>query len=197
MQVKAQLRGFSNEYKSFTDFDQGNKELDKDIFNEYIKLCEKSDSNFDKSSNNSYKNSGKNIHDSDKNEIPNQNSTNLHETIFINIIKSNNNLFCKDDFLYERLNINIENNNEANIGKTPKQIKLNYIPSTNYSEDAINMEIENEDSNDDSTRKKFETRKKIYQTQIQKKKIQNIKRIIRKKMMKQVRKIIIKVSNMI
>ena len=111
---------FSNEYKSFTDFDQGNKELDKDIFNEYIKLCEKSDSNSDKSSNNSYKNSGKNIPDSDRNEIPNQNSTNLHETIFINIIKENNNLFCKDDFLYERLNINIENNNEANIGKTPK-----------------------------------------------------------------------------
>jgi len=49
---------FSNEYKSFTDFDQGNKELDKDIFNEYIKQCEKSDSNSDKSSNNSYKNSG-------------------------------------------------------------------------------------------------------------------------------------------
>lgn len=99
--------------------------------------------------------------------------------------------------MYESLNINIENNNEANIGKTPKQIKLDYIPSTNYSEDAIKMEIENEDSNDDSTRKKFETRKKIYQTQIRKKKIQNIKRIIRKKMMKQVRKIIIKVSNMI
>ena len=72
--------------------------------------------------------------------------------------------------MYERLNINIENNNEANIEKTPKQIKLDYIPSTNYSEDAIKMEIENEDSNDDSTRKKFETRKKIYQAQIRKKK---------------------------